>query len=136
MAKKATKKTTKPQAKKPAKPVTPTKGKGKNVTPKGKCAPKAKPAKPTKKTDKPVKATKATKNTPKGKTVSKPQATKPKTPKITKPTQRTVKVAGDTYHAKGKQMYEIPAQSTLKRLKNQGVKRIMWGNGDTLVIKD
>lgn len=122
-----TKKTTKPQTTKPAKLVTPTKGKGKNVTLKGKCAPKAKPAKPTKKTDKPVKATQA----PKGKGTM----VQPKKPKITKVPRRRVGIVNDTYYAKGKKLYEIPAESTLKRLKQEGVKRIQYGNGDAIIIK-
>lgn len=76
------------------------------------------------------KATKTPKNTAKGKNVA--QA---KPPKVTQPPRRTVGVVNDTYHAKGKKLYEIPAESTLERLKKKGVKRMVWGNGDTLLIK-
>lgn len=121
MSKKATvtKKTTKPQATKPAKPVKPVKptkanepkGKGKNVTSKGN-AKKVTPAKAT---------TKVT--------------AQPKNPKITQAPRRTVGIVNDTYYAKGKKLYEIPAESTLKRLKKEGVKRIQYGNGDAILIK-
>ena len=84
------------------------------------------------------KATKTPKNTAKGKNVAQakqPKVTQPKKPKITQPPRRTVGVVNDTYHAKGKKLYEIPAESTLERLKKKGVKRMVWGNGDTLLIK-
>ena len=93
------------------------KGKAKNVTPK---------------------ATKGVKNAPKQPKATQPKTpktTQPKTPKVTQAKQRTVGVVNDTYHAKGQKLYEIPAQSTLQRLKKEGVKRMVWGNGDTLVIK-
>ncbi len=128
MNKKATvtKKAKKPQATKPTKTVKPTKVKA-TAQPKTVCG---KGKKPQVKATKPVKATAQPKVTKQAKVTKAPKA-----PKIAKAPRRTVRIAGDTYHAKGKQLYEIPAESTLKRLKKQGVKRMQWANGDTLIIK-
>lgn len=39
-----------------------------------------------------------------------------------------------TYYAKGRKMWRYPANSTIERLKRQGYRQIIWGNGDFILI--
>lgn len=39
-----------------------------------------------------------------------------------------------TYFAKGKKMWQYPANSTIERLKKQGYRQIVWENGDFLYL--
>ncbi len=39
-----------------------------------------------------------------------------------------------TYYAKGKKMYQYPANSTIEKLKKLGYRLVVWQNGDFLYI--
>lgn len=39
-----------------------------------------------------------------------------------------------TYFAKGKRMWRYPANSTIERLRKQGYRMIVWGNGDFMCL--
>lgn len=39
-----------------------------------------------------------------------------------------------TYYAKGKRMYQYPANSTICRLRAKGFREIVWRNGDFIAL--
>lgn len=39
-----------------------------------------------------------------------------------------------TYYARGRKMWRYPSNRTIKRLRDQGYRRIVWDNGDFLLI--